>query len=859
MRQLRRIFTAVLVLLGAVLLVPAFGGTASAHHSNIAASVVCDGTVSWTASSWATGPSGTNPDIRVSRTIGNTTTQIGQGAFNNANNYRFSGTFVWPANATSITITSTPHGTWGNGVVSPSGSSTTITKPGNCPGQPAVGTVVSCVNTSPGQGDGNVVLTLTNSAGQFAPAVVFSVYNPDQTTTFTNYSVPAGGSTPVTFTGLSDGPHFVKILVGTTDYSQNFTVSCDSSLPAVTAAAATCVDGDGQVVVTLSNTGGKAVVFTVNGTQYPVGPASTLDVTLNGLPDGVNHIAVLADTLDLSFDITVACDHPGAGTIAIAPTCANNDGQVTITLIVTGGQLPVVFTVNGTQYSVAPNTSTPVVVSGLNDGPTLISVFADATDLSFTTTSQCDLAPTYSYVQACASFDDTVSVLIGNPGDDVDVTFTINGTNYVVHPGQSQTVLVDHLADGSNTITLAINGVPQADIVVQSDCDALFSVVAVCNSVDTDGAVTSYWFNITNTETTDLSVTWNGGGSATVPAGQTLAISSPTAPLVLMHNGIQVAQASATGTVCERTVTFTKALNGQPATGETYTIRVSRLVGASYVEELTFDINAGETKTINLPSTLDPAGVKYTIAEINPGSSNSSTISPDQLTLSGHLGQTVSVVVTNGYAAVQIVKTSSTATVSPGAQITYTLQVTNTGGLTLNPVVITDRLPAMVELVSAAVDGGNGECALTQSTRPQLITCTLSGALAPGAVSSLITLVVNVDSTVVPGSTVLNQAMVHGSFTVGGVISVVGSDSPSLSCNPVIPDTVCDLSAQIAVPVGQALVASSPPVPTAAVDAVVVQLPRTGSAHLQQMLAFGFGGVLLGGALLFGRRRIGAR
>ena len=106
MRQIRRICTAILVLLGAIVVVPAFGGTASAHHSNITASVACSGTVSWTATSWATGPSGTNTDIRVFKQIGNTTTQIGSGAFNNANNYQFSDTFAWPANTDSMIISS---------------------------------------------------------------------------------------------------------------------------------------------------------------------------------------------------------------------------------------------------------------------------------------------------------------------------------------------------------------------------------------------------------------------------------------------------------------------------------------------------------------------------------------------------------------------------------------------------------------------------------------------------------------------------------------------------------------------------------------------------------------------------------
>jgi LPXTG-motif cell wall-anchored protein len=42
-------------------------------------------------------------------------------------------------------------------------------------------------------------------------------------------------------------------------------------------------------------------------------------------------------------------------------------------------------------------------------------------------------------------------------------------------------------------------------------------------------------------------------------------------------------------------------------------------------------------------------------------------------------------------------------------------------------------------------------------------------------------------------------------------------------------------------------------------DAVVVQLPRTGAEHLKEMLVLGFGGILLGGAMLLGRRRFGVR
>ena len=166
-------------------------------------------------------------------------------------------------------------------------------------------------------------------------------------------------------------------------------------------------------------------------------------------------------------------------------------------------------------------------------------------------------------------------------------------------------------------------------------------------------------------------------------------------------------------------------------------------------------------------------------------------------------------------------------------------------------------------MVSATVAGGAGTCTLAQSARPQLISCTLSGSLAPAASTAAITVVVKVDSTVSAGTTIVNQAMVHGAFTtldgtetLAQKVNNAGAAGGDLSCVPALAGTVCDLSAKVGVPVTEIQV--SPPTPATATE-VVTQLPRTGAANLTSMLAIGFGAVLLGGALLLSKRRIGAR
>ena len=62
------------------------------------------------------------------------------------------------------------------------------------------------------------------------------------------------------------------------------------------------------------------------------------------------------------------------------------------------------------------------------------------------------------------------------------------------------------------------------------------------------------------------------------------------------------------------------------------------------------------------------------------------------------------------------------------------------------------------------VAGGAGTCVLTETAKPQLVTCTLDDSIAPGASSPEITLLVTVDAGVNAGSDLVNQARVRGQY-----------------------------------------------------------------------------------------------
>lgn len=729
--------------------------------------------------------------------------------------------------------------------------------------KPAIELTVDCdpaptytYDTECADNDGSVVFQLTNNGDDVS--VTFTIAG-------TPVVVGPGQTVEHTVGGFNDGAATVTLLidgVSQPDIKATFTCDQESSF----SYNEECADKDGSVVFSLTNGGDdSSVTFTVNGTDIEVDPGQTVQHTVGGLADGQHTITVAIDGVEQD-DVVVSVDCDPAPTFTYDTECADNDGSVVFQLTNNGDDVSVTFTVAGVDVEVQPGQTEEYTVSGLNDGEHSVTMSIDGVaqpdvEVEF----NCDQESSYSTSQRCSQWDGEVVFSLTNGSDDVETTFTINGVDVVVDPNSTVEHVVSGLADGEATITVSINGVEQDDVVVDVDCDPTPGVVAECNSVDIEGEVDLYWFTVTNTA--DIDVEFSAGGSTfTLGAGASKAVSSASAPLSVLYDGVEVASAAATEVVCENEVVFEKVVLGAPPTGETYTIRVSRLMDdATYQEELTFDLDAGVPQTIMLPSTLDPAGIEYLVEEIDAGTANTSTVSQSQLTLNGHLGETISVVITNGYAAVQINKQSLTGTVTAGGTITYVLQAQNTGGLTLDPVVITDRLPAETEFVSVSVEDNAGLCSLTEATRPQLLTCVMDDSLAPGALTKPITLVVKVDAGVLPGTQILNQAKVLGTWDTPSldmmrrVVAeqlVQASLGTDLSCLPPIDGTVCDLSAKVGVPVSEG--DQGGPTTTAAPTTTIRRggLPETGGgSSASTMLLAGFAMAAAGALMLVVRRR----
>lgn len=174
--------------------------TAAACHSEIAASIDCQGNVSFTATAW-TGPdanttSRTNSDVRVwaSTDNGSTWKEIAKGRFGSDNGFSFSGTFA-AGSATTVWVKVQEVARWGNGDAPAAARSVKLTKenctqPPTCPPQNSMVTSASEIGITGNRakvsftvaaGCTDIKLTLVSYK---APGPTFDEQTADQQTVF---------------------------------------------------------------------------------------------------------------------------------------------------------------------------------------------------------------------------------------------------------------------------------------------------------------------------------------------------------------------------------------------------------------------------------------------------------------------------------------------------------------------------------------------------------------------------------------------------------------------------------------------------------------------------------------------------
>ena len=187
------------VLVGAAVIVGLFiVPIASAHEAVVKATLDCNGNISYTVTSWSTGAEGSNTDVVLKDSLGNTFPSPG-GVFNSADSYQFSGTFHISPTVTSDTLTPVAVDKWGDNT--PGGTysdqAVTVTRSSHC----ATTTVTSV------QQGGATVTKVPLGSAVTDQATVTGTGTPTGTVTFTSFSngTCAGTGTAGTPATLSSG------------------------------------------------------------------------------------------------------------------------------------------------------------------------------------------------------------------------------------------------------------------------------------------------------------------------------------------------------------------------------------------------------------------------------------------------------------------------------------------------------------------------------------------------------------------------------------------------------------------------------------------------------------------------------
>jgi len=489
--------------------------------------------------------------------------------------------------------------------------------------------------------------------------------------------------------------------------------------------------GDIGVTKTGPNAAGPDtdVVYTI--TFFNAGPDSDAEATLTDTLPGTMTFVSLSQSGASVNCTTPAVGSGGTVTCTGAPFAANASTTLTLT-----GHIPAVTPLGATFTNTA-------AVSGSNDQNS-------ENDQAFTelTVSSVDVSVTKTGpASVTAGNTATYTITVANTGPDTAV----------------DVILTDDLPPGTTFASLTQNNGP----------------TATCGTplVGTNGQISCTWPSMTGTESAQFTLVVNSASATSIP--NTANVSSQSFDSNTSNNTSTV---NTTVTqVADLSVTKSGPATVTAGTNATYNIGLSN-AGPSFASAVVLnDPLPANTTFVSLTQTSGPAfscttgtTINCTIASLAPGASatfdvvvavapaapNASTIS-NTVTASSSTGDpsgnsatTNATVVTS--ADVSVTK-SGPAAVAPGADITYSVTVANSGPSDAASVQLTDTLPANTTFVSGTqLSGPTFSCTYPAPGASGIITCTIP-ALASSA-SAMFSFVFHVAPTAT--GTITNTAMV---------------------------------------------------------------------------------------------------
>ncbi|MGA9666544.1 MAG: DUF11 domain-containing protein [Gallionella sp.] len=333
------------------------------------------------------------------------------------------------------------------------------------------------------------------------------------------------------------------------------------------------------------------------------------------------------------------------------------------------------------------------------------------------------------------------------------------------------------------------------------------SATLTINATVTGTTPITNWAQVAYVDQTDPNST-PGTAVPPIPAGQDDQASATITP----SPDLQVVKTATSGFAVGANATYSIAVNnllGSLATSGTYTVIDNMPAGLTIVGTPAgtgWNCTASTSVQLNCTNATaiaagasNPNAITLTVlpdATTPPSVTNTATVSggSEPASNSGNNSSTITTsVCAAGGCPDLVVNKSSSASFTVGAVGSYTLSVSNIGGLTTNTnsYTISDTLPTGITLNTASGGAGwtiGAGWACTGTAAGSVVSCTRSTALAPGATSPTVVFPVAVANTVAacvatPATLcAVNTATVSGG---GEPPAVTGNDSTTIS-TPVI-------------------------------------------------------------------------